>query len=310
VRVPLMVVWPGVVEPGSKSGAVVGAIDVYPTILAMLGLKPNPEQTMDGVSIVPALKQAGVPARSALFTYFPHGNGAKEPGVTVRSGDWKLIRWFGAGPGGANAFELYDLGTDLGETNNLAASQPAKVKELDALIDAFLKETGALYPRPNPNYRPAAAAASAAASASAPAGVGSNAEAALDGWVPKSARVARRDGVMVVEADGKNPFLAMTRLKQTGPVTLRMRVRSGGGGAGKVQWRTADQEGFPATGQAVEFALPAGDAWGETRVALPVEGSLVHMRLYLPARDAPVEVDWIALEPAGGAPQRWEFEAR
>jgi hypothetical protein len=34
------------------------------------------------------------------------------------------------------------------------------------------------------------------------------------------------------------------------------------------------------------------------------------MRLYLPASDGPVEVDWIALEPAGGAPQRWEFEAR
>jgi hypothetical protein len=127
--------------------------------------------------------------------------------------------------------------------------------------------------------------------------------------VPKSARVTGRDGAIVVEGDGKKPFLAMTRLNLQGPVTLRMRARSGGG-AGKVQWRTSDQETFPATGQAVDFMLPPGGDWGEARVPLPAEGSLLHLRLYLPARDGPVEIDWIALEPAVGAARRRDFESQ
>jgi len=49
---------------------------------------------------------------------------------------------------------LYNLRDDLGETTNLAARMPDKVRELDALIDAFVKDTGALYPKPNPDYRP------------------------------------------------------------------------------------------------------------------------------------------------------------
>jgi hypothetical protein len=46
----------------------------------------------------------------------------------------------------------------LGESKNLAAKMPDKVKELDAMIDRFLKDTNATYPRPNPAYRPGAAA--------------------------------------------------------------------------------------------------------------------------------------------------------
>ncbi|MGH9846924.1 MAG: hypothetical protein ACREEM_50145 [Blastocatellia bacterium] len=68
----------------------------------------------------------------------------------MRSGDFKLIRWFHP----AAPRELYDLSADLGETKNLAAAQPAKVKELDALIDGFLKDSGATYPKPNPAYNP------------------------------------------------------------------------------------------------------------------------------------------------------------
>ena len=59
-----------------------------------------------------------------------------------RSGDFILLRWFG----NPATHELYNRREDLSETTDLAAKQPEKVKELDALIDGFLKDTGATSP--------------------------------------------------------------------------------------------------------------------------------------------------------------------
>ena len=119
------------------------------------------------------------------------------------------------------------------------------------------------------------------------------------------AKVGAGEGSIVVEADGRNPFLAVTRLDLQGPVTLRLRVRSAGGPA-RAQWRTTTQEGFPAGGQTEEFALPAG-GWSEVTVTLPVEGALQHLRLYVPAARGAVEIAWIELAPASGAARRWDF---
>ncbi|MDP3073024.1 MAG: TonB-dependent receptor [Opitutaceae bacterium] len=151
VRVPLMIAWPGVVQPGSTSTAIVHAYDLYPTLLDALGLAPNPVQKMDGISIIPALKQTGPLARSGVYHYFPHTLFGIPPGVSVRAGDWKLIRWFETNAQHPNAHELYNLKDDIGETKNLAGQMPDKVKQLDALIDGFLA-TGDVVPKPNPRY--------------------------------------------------------------------------------------------------------------------------------------------------------------
>ena len=161
VRVPLMWSWPGVIKAGTVNPDVVGAIDLYPTLLDLLGLPRPPQQVMDGVSYAVALKSSGRVDRVAYFNYFPHGGPAKPPGVTVRAGDWKLIRWFETGPNYPSLLELYNLHDDLGEQKNLAAQFPDKVRELDTLIDGFLEDTGAVVPKPNPAYRPTAATANA-----------------------------------------------------------------------------------------------------------------------------------------------------
>ena len=296
-RVPLMWRWAGRIQPGTTSEAVVGHIDLYPTLLELLGVPRPAQQIIDGVSYASVLTTGGRLDRPAFFNYFPHAkNGG---GVWVRVGDWKLIRWFDPGV----PRELYDLRHDLGEATSLAATQATQVKELDALIDGFLRDTGALAPVPNPNYR-----ASAAAELPRKAARGTPASAqALRGWVPKAAVVTTRDGALVVAAEGKTPFIAITNLQHAGPVTLRLRARSAGG-AGKVQWRTAVQEAFPASGQTVEFTLTGSTEWSETPIVLPVSGSLRHLRLYLPAQKNPVELDWIELAPATGKAQRWDFE--
>ncbi len=294
-RVPLMVAWPGHVAPHTRTPAVVGQIDLYPTVLDLLGLPANPNQKIDGVSFAPVLRdpQAKLP-REALFTYFPGGGPSKPGGVWVRQGDWKLIRWFETGPDYPDLYELYNLREDLGETTNLAKQQPDRVRQLDALVERFFKDTGALVPKPNPDYR-------------APSGKASPAKPGrpLGGWVPKSCTAVVRDGALVVTGEGKSPFLGISSLKLTGPVTLQLRARSAGG-PGRVAWRTADQETFPSSGQEVEFRLPNGA--GQTTVELPVKGALLHLRLFLPAQSQPVQIESVELRPAKGDVQRWVFQ--
>jgi arylsulfatase A-like enzyme len=74
------------------------------------------------------------------------------PSCYVRAGDWKLIRFFHDNPNQTDRFELYNLREDIGEENDLADKMPQKVKELNLMMDGFLKDTGAILPKPNPAY--------------------------------------------------------------------------------------------------------------------------------------------------------------
>ncbi len=281
-RVPLLVRWPGKIEPGTTSDAVVGAIDLYSTILAALGLDAPRGHVVDGVSLLPVLRQTGTLDREAYFTWFPH----LIPAVSVRRGDWKLIRRFEPHPEYPAVRALYNLKDDLGETTNLADQMPEKVKELDALIDGFIRETGALAPRPNPAWVEPGPTA---------------------GLVPRRCRIAVVEGTLRVEADGKNPFLGTAQVRQPGPITLKLRARTAAGGRGKIQWKTADQKDFPAQGQTVEFSLPAGEAWHELKLEVPVEGRAAIVRLYLPADQAPVEIQSLELAGESRGGRTWDF---
>jgi arylsulfatase A-like enzyme len=158
VRVPCFVSWPGLTKSGSRSDAIIQSQDFYPTFVHLLGLKPQPGQVFDGVNIADAL--AGKPFKHPpLFVYFPHSPAVPDalpPAVTVIDGDWKLIRLFHDGEKGAHAYRLHNLKDDLGETKDLAAAQPARVKQMDALIEKFLADTKAVTPVLNPAYDPAA----------------------------------------------------------------------------------------------------------------------------------------------------------
>jgi len=150
IREPMLVKWPGTTRPGSVCSTPVISTDFYPTILAMAGLAARPAQHCDGVSLVPLIKRGKAPARKAVFWHYPHyGNQGGRPGCAVRSGDWKLIRFFED-----NRSELYNLKNDLSEKHDLCPQMPEKVQELNALLDQFLKETRATLPRPNPDYHP------------------------------------------------------------------------------------------------------------------------------------------------------------
>ncbi len=154
IREPLIVVWPGSVRPGSQSEEIVQSIDFYPTILEMTGTPARRGQEFDGISIVPALRRESL-KREAIFTHVPQYSAAttQRPSTAVRKGDWKLIRFHADGPGQTDRHELYNLREDVGESTDLATSNPARVAELDALIESFLTNTEAVIPEPNPRYQ-------------------------------------------------------------------------------------------------------------------------------------------------------------
>lgn len=157
IRVPLVIDWPGVTEPGTRSDAIVQGADFYPTFVAALDLKTEPDQEFDGVSILPALG-GKLLDRKATFTYFPHAPPVPDwipPAVAVHQGDWKLIRIFHGGENGEHRWKLFNLKNDIGEKNDLSSSQPARVEAMDSLIEDFLKETKAARPLPNPEFKPA-----------------------------------------------------------------------------------------------------------------------------------------------------------
>ena len=157
IRVPWIVDWPGVTKPGSRSDTPVQTTDIYPTLLAMLGIARQPDQIFDGTSIVPVLEGKTIPPRP-IFTYFPHSPPVPDwlpPSAVVNDGDWKLIRLFHEGENEAHAWRLYNLKDDVGEVKDLAAAMPEKVAELDAKIEAFLKDANAVRPKPNPAFDPA-----------------------------------------------------------------------------------------------------------------------------------------------------------
>ncbi len=290
-RVPLIVRWPGQVPAGTTSDAIVGPIDLYPTILDALDLQRHPEQMIDGQSMLPVLEQTGHLERDAYFTWFPH----LIPAVSVRSGDWKLIRRFQPHPEYPEVRELYNLKDDIGESENLAAEMPDRVRELDARIDRFVKETGALYPQPNPDYRPRAA-------------IGDSGRDAMTGLVPRFCTASKVSGAVRIEADGRTPFLGTAQVKMAGPLTLKLRIQSAAGGAGKVQWKTSDQDTFPTDAQVVHFTLPAGKQWQDITLEVPVQGRAGIVRLYLPADKSPVEIQTIQFSGSDGAIKSWHFD--
>ncbi len=147
IREPLLVRWPGVVKADSVIRTPVSSPDFFPTLLEAAGAKPQPGQTLDGVSLIPLLK-GGTLAERALFWHYPHyGNQGGAPGAAVRRGDWKLIEW-----AEDNRAELFNLAQDIGEQTSLAEKEPQRAAQLHAELAAWQKQVGAKFATPNPNY--------------------------------------------------------------------------------------------------------------------------------------------------------------
>jgi arylsulfatase A-like enzyme len=296
-REPCVVVWPGHINPATTSEVLLSSVDFYPTLLAMCGLKPRDGLTLDGVDQTPALLGKG-PVREQVFCHFPHGTPNQSlhvpgslPGTYVRRGDWKLLRFFADNDDGSDRLELYNLKDDIGETKNLAGEQPTLASELNALVGEFLARTEAVIPVRNPNFVLS----------------GELLEAAdpLRGWKARSCEATVKDGVVTIVGKGPTPFLGNGLGPFPGPAKVTLRVRAANGGAGKFEWLLPSAADKSPHSQSTPFTLLPGD-WQEAVVEAPVESLPGIVRIYLPAQQQPVEIDWIEVEH-GARHKRWDF---
>jgi len=326
IRVPAVVVWPGVTEPGSLSNTRIQSTDLYPTILRMLNVERPTEHVIDGIDFTTALKGKAV-EREPMFTFVPsYGNTPQwlPPSMAVHYGHWKLIRTFHHGKDGNHDYRLYNLREDIGENNNLAADHPEKVKVMDQLIEDYVAEANVVVPLPNPNFDPAKfdpktigvqkgglkmPPAPKTPGAAAPQTIVNR--SSMLGWTARNADISVGAGSLKIASTSRNPLLVNNKMGIDGPVEFSLRIRAQVKGTARLQWRTQDQQRFPPTGQSKTFALAGGD-WQELTVPLPVKGRLVHVRFIPPTQKRPIEIDWIKIGTAGASDQgrkRWDFNA-
>jgi len=284
-RVPLLWSWAGQIQPGSLTDAVVGPIDIYPTVIDLLGMEKPAAQVFDGVSYASVLKGKAPLQREAYFNYHPHAGANRAGGVWVRQGNWKLLRWFG----NPATHELYDLSQDLGEAHDLGTAQPDKVKAMGRLIDGFLADTDALYPRENPAYK------------GAPATVADP----LGGWKERQCKGSIADGILTLQTKSI-AFLGRAFGRATGPATMKLKLRVTKVGHGKIERYPAGSG--VAVGKTEEAYEVKPGAWQDIEVQLSAPGPLGVLRLYLPAGEGQtVEIDSIELLPNKGKRERWDF---
>ncbi len=153
-RVPCIMYWKGVIEPGRTCNALASNIDLLPTFAEIAGA-PLPKRKIDGVSLTPLIKgEQGARPRD-YFVYYYNQNDLE----AVTDGMYKLVlphryRDYTAFPPGNDGQpgklvtsevkepELYDLRRDPGERYNVISEFPEKLAELQAVAEAYRQELG------------------------------------------------------------------------------------------------------------------------------------------------------------------------
>lgn len=129
IRVPAIIRWPGVVEPGTLSDAVVGSIDLLPTLASVAGFKVPDDRPIDGEDFSTLLRGEPFERSRPLYWEFDDYQGFH---YALRDGDWKLLA--------DEAFErveLYNLAENPLELVNRAAEQPKVVERLLEVVQSI-----------------------------------------------------------------------------------------------------------------------------------------------------------------------------
>ncbi len=136
-RVPFITRWPGHIPKGSVSGELIGHVDAMASFAGLTGQKLDASAGPDSVNVLSAWlgKKTEVPARDHLVL---QGN-APSP-LALRVGDWMLIEKGGA-KANAPSIELYNLASDLGQSQNVAEKEAERAKAMAARLKT-IRESG------------------------------------------------------------------------------------------------------------------------------------------------------------------------
>jgi len=130
IRVPMIAVWEGKIEPGQETGHISAFWDVLPTAADIAGAK-TPDN-IDGISFLPTLLgNEGQKEHDYLYWEFSEQNGKQ----AVRMGKWKGIR-LNVRDNPDNPIELYDLEKDPSEQTNIAGEHPDEVEKITEIMSS------------------------------------------------------------------------------------------------------------------------------------------------------------------------------
>jgi arylsulfatase A-like enzyme len=162
-RVPFMVVGPGI-PAGVQSDVLVNGLDIYPTVLSLVGAKRPAGKRFDGCDLSrllttdptdPTLVQdAAGDVRDSMVWHFPQ----MENSSSIRVGEYKLFRKHASVEPERSLYRLYTgdrqaVRGDIEEQQDLAAEMPEKAAELDARLTAAIREMGGRLHYRNPDNR-------------------------------------------------------------------------------------------------------------------------------------------------------------
>ncbi|MCL5270980.1 MAG: sulfatase-like hydrolase/transferase [bacterium] len=142
IRVPFLARGPGI-KASSWCHEPVAHYDLLPTMVDLAGGKvPRPSE-LDGGSLREVLEHEGKGAVTRVIPGLVFHRPGFGPGYSVyRSGNWKLVITWGPDDQPSKK-ELFDLSKDIGEQNNLAATQPDKTAQMWGVLSKYLKEVNA-----------------------------------------------------------------------------------------------------------------------------------------------------------------------
>ncbi|MEM7010716.1 MAG: arylsulfatase [Verrucomicrobiota bacterium] len=132
IRVPFIARWPETIPAAAESTEVIAFQDLLPTF-AELANAEIPEN-VDGISVVEALVGKPLSARRP-FLYWDYGHNRARYDQAVRIGNWKGLRL-----GKDGTIQLFDLSTDLGESDDLAAKHPGIVAKIEEIMGSAFVE--------------------------------------------------------------------------------------------------------------------------------------------------------------------------
>ena len=124
IRVPFLLQWPRMITGGQTYEQPVSSLDIAATALAATGVAALPESQSDGVNLMPFLtgQQAGQPHQELFWRVGQQ--------AALRSGEWKIVRDTRRSPRPRDEWELYRLADDIGETRDLASTEPDRLRQL------------------------------------------------------------------------------------------------------------------------------------------------------------------------------------
>jgi arylsulfatase A-like enzyme len=128
IRVPTLMRWPGRIPAGLVTPQVGITMDLTATMLAAAGVSAPADAKLEGIDLLPLLRAGAAPQPRTLFWRV---NTAGLSQRAVRDGNWKLLI------DGSVRELLFDVSTDLGERDDVAAANPAIVRRLYQQLRAW-----------------------------------------------------------------------------------------------------------------------------------------------------------------------------